>query len=127
MSNLTKDIRIPGIAYVVAIIAAIALIHENEVRLIASTGIDAFYWDLIVGALFAIAKGFNIGTAQLETAIKIIEMVLARQPKSTVIEADDPRMKMRGPGEPIPGIDQPAIFVDEIPARPNRVVRYFLG
>lgn len=130
MSAVTKDIRIPGIAYVIAIIAAIALIHENEARLIASTGIDAFYWDLIVGGLFAVAKGLNVGTEQLNRALDVIDMILKRGQGATVpevVDENDPRMKMRGPATIVTDAAQPAIYVDEIPARPNKVIRYFLG
>jgi hypothetical protein len=110
-----KDVRIPGVVWAIAIIVAVAAIHENEAYLLMRFGLEPFYLDLLVGLLIAALKTLSLGTEQLNQALDVIERLLARRPHP-------PEEGMRG----VETVETMEV-VAEIPPRPNKLVRWLVG
>lgn len=111
-----KDVRVPGIVWVVLLVVGVALLHENRGVL----GISPALFDVILVGVVAVIKGFNLGTGQINQALDVID-TFRSQAGAT---------RMRGSGEvssldaDVPGL---MISRDQIPQRPNPVMRWLVG
>lgn len=110
MSSPLKDVRIPGFAWAMGIIVIVGLIHTYGPQY----GFSPLYIDMAVAILIGVLKGLNLGTDQLDQAIKIIDLLLMKE----VAEVEG---IPRGPAA------VPRINLTDIPDKPNKTVRFFLG
>lgn len=108
MNSPMKDVRIPGFAWAIAIIVIVSLIHTYGPQY----GYSPLYIDMAVALLIGALKGLNLGTGQLEQALKIIDILLIQ-----AVSEGTPR----GPAA------VPRINLTDIPDKPNKTVRFFLG
>jgi hypothetical protein len=111
-----NNVRVPGVVWAIGIVIAVYLIQKFSVPIQEATGIDAFVLNLIiVPGLIGVLKGLNLGTDQLNQALDVIDLLLQR--------TSTPELgQTRGPG-----IEQPAVMKDDIPERPNPVMRFLVG
>lgn len=114
-----KDIRVPGIVWAIAMVAIVAVIHENQ----AAWNIPVIYSDLAVVVVVGILKTMNLGADQLNQALDIIDNIKTHGAISAT----------RGGGS-IPvgmeGSEDPAVIstlTANAPERPNNTVRFLLG
>lgn len=116
-----KDIRVPGLAWAILIIAIVAGVHGNEAWITTNTPFTPFWIDLALGMLIGILKGIDLTDTQLEQALDVIDKLLTR---NRIVEETRPKEGMRSAAPPA---SLPQITPGEIPARPNKVVRFLFG
>jgi hypothetical protein len=116
---MTKDIRVPGVIWAIALIIIVALIHENQAYLEVQFGVTPYIIDLLVAILIGILKGLSLGTEQLNQALDIIERIVNRP-----VGPRPPGEGMRAPGTAGSTVIIPD---DEIPRRPNPFTRWLVG
>lgn len=129
-----KDVRIPGVVWIIAIVAITGLAHHYLE--------DPFIVDLVVIVAGMILKSLNLGTKELEQALEIIDL-FKRQPKVVVPPAPPSTPgggpQMRGPMPKATTIEGDLVGVegdtlikepDVLPATPpppNKAVRWLVG
>jgi hypothetical protein len=93
-----KDIRIPGVAWVIAIV-------------------EPWMIDLAITLLISGLKTANVGTEQLNNALDVIEQLL--NDKATAFVAPSEGVRAAASVAPVE--------VEKIPPRPNKTVRWLVG
>lgn len=133
---MEQDVKVPGVVWVAAIIAAIALIHSNEAYLMNEWGISPFYLDMAVGLLMAVLKGMKLGTEELKVALQIIDY-LTNHPRVTapVVEPSAKpggEVQYRGPVTVVTAqgaefTESPIILPAAVPRPPSRMMAWLFG
>lgn len=110
-----SNVRAPGILWVIVLMGIGALIQANTTWIVTTTGIDPIWVNAAVTFLFSVWKYADLSTDPFTAALDVIELMRARmQPKSG--------QQVRGPYD-----GRPLLVEDDIPARPNMVVRFLVG
>lgn len=109
-----KDVRVPGVAWAVLLVVAVALIHEYEASLPVSPEVA----DMVVVGLIALLKSIKLGTSELNQALDVIDSI----------------RRSAGSGRARGSADEPATsaapveaLAADAPERPNKAVRWLLG
>jgi hypothetical protein len=119
-----KDVRIPGFAWAIGIIVAVALIHSNAATIetwhVGNFYITPIVLDTIVALLIGYLKKLNLGTEQLEDALDVIEQLQNANARAAM-ERESGGALPRAPLSVSP------IEFEKIPKRPNHTARWLVG
>lgn len=118
-----KDLRIPGVVWVILLLTIGVLIRENAVAIGTYLHVGPFVVGAVVAAIFVAAKVANPGGQELNQAIDVIQKLMG-QPK-TVAGPATPSTGMRS-GIGLESV-APTVREEEIPERPNKVARILIG
>lgn len=124
-----NNVKIPGVLWIVLIVAVVALAHYYLD--------DPFVVDMIVIVAGMVLKSLKLGTAEENQAIDIINMIKQhpRLNRPVTVSKSDPDVQMRGPSG-VEGrisvtsegmlVEEPPVFPDP-PPRPNKMLRWLVG
>lgn len=112
-----SNVRIPGVAWVIAIVVLVGVIHANAIWIEVNWHVEPWMIDMAITLLIAGLKTANVGTEQLNNALDVIDQLL--NDKATAFVA--PPEGARGPASVAP------VEVEKIPPRPNKTARWLVG
>jgi hypothetical protein len=124
-----KDVRIPGVAWMVLIIVLIALIHNNALWIEQSWHIEPWQIDLAITVLIAGLKTLNLGTEQLNQALDVIDQLLNWHAQTAMAVEQEARIPSTAPVPSVAPAPRSVVPVqlEKIPERPNSAVRWLFG
>lgn len=114
-----KDIRVPGIVWAIAMVAIVAILHENA----DAWHISPLYSDLAVVVVVGVLKGMNLGVDQLNQALDIIDNI-----RATGSITRTRGVNVMGETETT-GLSPVVVesMTANAPERPSKTVRWLLG